>query len=143
MAISDFISTLLGAGARYVGTLIPQRRDDPATKSGDYLHMENVWSTINDILAGAECIRARGEKYLPKFPKEGRKAYERRRCHAAWRAEFEDTLRSLCSKPFAKSVTLQGDVPPQMAAFADDVDGQGNNITVFAKSVFQDAVAKG
>src|SRR5258707_11474154 len=126
MAYSSFISRLLGQGARLLPLPLfgQQQPDSPAAKSCDYLAMEHTWRTINDILDGADCIRAAGECYLPRFPKESRIAYERRRRFAAWRPEFEDSLRSLCAKPFAKPITLQGDVPPKIKAFADDVDGQ-------------------
>src|SRR5262245_41928010 len=125
---TNFIQRLLGPGARLIRDFTQRKQPDgPDAKSCDYLDMERTWCTINDILAGADCIRAAGERYLPRFVKESRQAYERRRCHAAWRPEFEDALRSLCSAPFTKPVTLQGEVPPAIEDFVQDVDGQGNN----------------
>lgn len=40
-------------------------------------------------------------------------------------------------------MSLQGKVSPKIATFADDVDGRGNNLHVFAREFFSCAVAKG
>jgi hypothetical protein len=92
---------------------------------------------IRAILDGAEAVRKGGEIYLPKFPAETDSEYKRRLCSAPWRPEFEDIQRGIVSKPFAKEVTLAGKPSDEMKAIAEDVDGRGNNLHVFAKTSFE------
>lgn len=117
--------------------------DDPSTKSSAYLAMEPKWRRIDDILAGADTIRAAGELYLPKYEDESAAEYKRRLSAAPWRPEFEDALRGLASRPFSKDVTLNEGVSEQIKAIAEDIDGQGNNLTQFAAAMFEAGIAKG
>jgi len=119
------------------------KSDDPSTPSLAHAALREDWAMIRAIRAGAKAIKEAGETYLPKFPAEDKDEYERRKKSAPWRPEFEDALRALSSKPFAKEVSLAGEPSPDMAALAEDVDGQGNNLHNFAKEVFEGGVALG
>lgn len=59
--------------------------DDPSTKSSAYQAMEPKWRRIDDILSGADTIRAAGELYLPKYEDESAAEYKRRLSAAPWR----------------------------------------------------------
>lgn len=115
----------------------------PDTPSSAYARMASLWTMIDDILAGADAIRAAGERYLPKYEGESREEYKRRLETAPWRSEFADALRGLASKPFGKEVALQGQVSANLKTIAEDVDGRGHNLHVFAGEVFDRGVAKG
>ena len=56
---------------------------------------------------------------------------------------FRAALESLAAKPFAKPVTLNGTPPKEMQTFAENVDMRGNSLTVFARKLFDEAVAFG
>lgn len=114
-----------------------------ATTSSEYDAMLPAWDLIGDILAGASVIRAKTEKYLPKYEDEGSEEYRRRVKTAPWRPEFADALRSLSAKPFGKEVALDDGAPDEIKTIAEDVDGRGNNITVFAYEAFSKAIANG
>jgi hypothetical protein len=131
-------------------------KDDPSTASGDYNAMCDGWDMISDILAGAAHIKKAGTKYLPKFQKESTSAYDLRKASAPWRPEFEDALRSLCSKPFTKTVSVNEDAPDviqgkvvddktkeRKGGLVDDIDGQGNSLHVFARDTFWHGVGFG
>lgn len=105
--------------------------------------MRDDWKMIADTLAGAKRIRQGGTTYLPQYPAESLAEYQRRLASTPWRPEFEDALRSIVAKPFANEVAFQGDVSEQMKALAEDIDGRGNNLNAFARSVFSDGVALG
>lgn len=118
--------------------------------------MSPAWDKIADILAGAISIKLAGVKYLPKFQKESESAYSLRKESAPWRPEFEDALRSLCAKPFTKVVTVDQDAPEvilgkvvndetkqRQGGLADDIDGQGNSLHVFARDTFWNGVGFG
>jgi hypothetical protein len=115
----------------------------PATRSSAYNAMLPAWQKIDAILAGAEAVRAGGVLYLPKYDGETKAEYERRRMYAPWRPEFEDALRNLASRPFQKDVTLSGSVSQRIKDIAEDIDGQGNNLTQFAAAVFKAGLARG
>lgn len=119
------------------------KKDDPSNPSSDCLAMQDDWTLIADIRAGVRAIKAKREKYLPRFVDEKHEAYKRRLAATPWRPEFVDALRNLCSKPFTKEVALQGDVPSQVKPLAEDIDGAGNNLHVFARDTFENGVAAG
>jgi len=98
---------------------------------------------VRAILDGADAVRRAGQVYLPKHPAESDDEYKRRLASAPWRPEFEDALRSISSKPFAKEVALSGDPSEEAKALAEDIDGRGNNLHVFAKDLFEDGVSLG
>lgn len=116
---------------------------DPSQPSSAYGEMAVDWGMIDDIMAGPRKIRSRGERYLPKYEAEGPEEYKRRLNSAPWRPEFVDALESLSSKPFGKEVAIAGGASKRMKVIAEDVDGRGNNLTAFARSVFRGGIAKG
>lgn len=120
-----------------------EKRDNPSTPSGAYGRMQDAWRTINDILAGPDCIRAAGERYLPKNPAEEKAEYDRRLKSAPWQPEFTDILQSLSSKPFGREIALVGKPSDRIKALAEDIDGKGNNLTAFSRPVFRGGVAYG
>lgn len=119
--------------------------NEPINKSSDYLAMQAYWAMIDVILGGAEAIRAEGEKYLPRFQNEGitenasgrrYDPYEERRKSAPFTNIYEDISRNLSSKPFAKELNLDTGTPAVYQKLAEDIDGEGNNLHVFAQDVF-------
>lgn len=116
---------------------------DPSVTSADYNAMSEAWTMIGDIRAGSRAIKSRSTTYLPAYEKESTESYNQRLAAAPWRPEFTDALQSLCAKPFSKEVALQGEVPDAIKVVSEDVDGRGNNLHVFARQSFTDAVAHG
>lgn len=117
-------------------------KPNPATPSSAYAEMSGFWDTISDILAGAEAIRAKGEKYLPKFPEETRDEFARRVKTAPWRPEFDDALAALVAKPFTREVKADASTD-EMKAFIEDVDTRGSNLTQFARGIFSGGISYG
>lgn len=129
--------------------------DDPSKTSSEYDTMKPEWEVIEDIMAGARAIRKRSTHYLPQYEKEANEEYRRRKDSAPWRPEFTDILRSLASKPFGKEVAFKGQAPDAIigtldpstkeraGGIADDIDGRGNGLTVFAREAFSQGIAKG
>lgn len=116
---------------------------DPSTPSPAHKALKDIWAMIRAILAGIGEVRAAGETYLPKYPAETTDEYSRRLAMAPWRPEFQDVVRSIASKPFAKEVSLAGDPSEDVKALAEDIDGRGNNLHVFAKTFFEEGVSQG
>lgn len=98
---------------------------------------------IRAIRNGAADVKKATTTYLPKFPAESDDEYKRRLASAPWRPEFDDALRAISSKPFSKEVTLAGEPSDEVKALAEDIDGRGNSLHVFAKTLFEDGVSLG
>ena len=113
------------------------------TPCGAYNAMRCQWSLIDDLLAGSEAMRARAATYLPKFPKEDINHYQIRVTNSSLFGAYSDTFKSICSKPFSRPVTIQGELTEPLDSIADDVDGQGNALGALAKDCFADLVNRG
>lgn len=98
--------------------------------------MADYWRMVDTIMGGAKAIRAAGELYLPKFDVESGEAYALRRKHAKFTNVYRDIVENLAQRPFGTEVSLGDDSAPDLLEFAEDVDGRGNNMHVFAGDVF-------
>jgi hypothetical protein len=143
-----WLSDLFGNGPRYItiASTSSQATGDtagPDTKSEDVACMEQKWCLIDEVLEGHDAIKRGGQRFLPRFEKESENKYKRRLHDAPWRPIVPDALENITSRPFTSPVTLSGNASPQMKTFAEDVDGQGNSLNVFARNIFDDAVSHG
>jgi hypothetical protein len=114
----------------------------PDTRSSDYEAMEPFWTMVETILGGAASMRQAGgggsnpNPYLPRFPNETLADYQYRRDNAKFTNIYAEIASSLASKPFAEEVQVAADAGDQFKALAEDIDGRGNNLHVFAGEVF-------
>lgn len=114
----------------------------PNTPSSDYLAMCDYWEAVSAILGGAKTMRAAGQKYLPKFPQEDPADYEFRRKNAKFTNVFRDIVENLAAKPFTEEVSLKdGSASERVKTLAEDIDGKGNHLNVFAQSTFFTGIA--
>lgn len=120
--------------------------------SADYMAMQKYWKKVHDIVEGADAMRAAHDDYLPKFPAEDQADYDLRWKLSKFTNIYRDIVENLASKPFEQEVTLVDPaakdnkdkpveeqvsaIPPEFETFVEDVDGSGNNITVFAADTF-------
>ena len=109
----------------------------PDEKSSDYRQMADYWEMVHTILGGAEAMRAKQHHYLPKFPNESVEDYNYRRKWAPFTNIYLDVSKNLASKPFSKETALKDGAAQSLVDLATDIDGQGNNLHVFASNLFQ------
>ena len=104
----------------------------------DIASMVPYWDKVNAIVEGQDAIKAASTDFLPKFPDESQKDYEYRLSLAKFTNIYRDTLEGLSCKPFEEEITLLGGdkIPSEMSEFVKDVDGSGNNISVFSALTF-------
>lgn len=113
-------------------------------RSPDSAAMLDYWELTDNIVDGLGALRLAGEKYMPKFADEEDKDYQFRLKSTKLTNVYRDTVEGLSAKPFQKEVELvDGDdegtkivVPPMMKEFTENVDGSGNNLTIFAGATF-------
>jgi hypothetical protein len=144
----------------------------PKTPSSDYTSMMRYWQMVEAILGGAEKLRqpvgvgvsmgiagpptppsilsnlnrdvqVGTFEYLPKFENETDGDYQRRRRNAPLTNIYSDISRNLASKPFSKTLELAEETPDQYKKLAENIDGQGNNLHVFAGETFKAGLDKG
>jgi hypothetical protein len=135
-----------------------EAKDNPSTPSLAAQRLAHDWETIRTIRKGAKAIREAGRRFLIPFPGEEDtisgdtgtfrqgvhdSEYQRRLKSAPWRPEFVDCVATLAAKPFTKEVTLAEGANTRMQAFAENIDGRGNNLHVFAKDTFEGGVSMG
>lgn len=110
-------------------------------KGKDVTAMEPYWAQVSAIVEGYDAIKKGGKDYLPQFPDEEDKDYKFRLETSKFTNIYRDVLEGLATKPFEEEISLlngkEGDVVPVDAtAFAEDVDGSGNNLSSFAALTF-------
>ena len=113
------------------------------TLSVAYLAMQYNLMLVNTLIAGTDAMRAAGELYLPREPKESKEAYDNRLSRSVLHNAFADAIQKLVGKPFSKPVTLKENTLDQIQDWTEDIDRCGNNITTFARDVFEQALADG
>lgn len=113
----------------------------PDTVSSDYEAMEPYWTKVETILGGAAAMREAGDTYLPKFPNETQADYDYRLENAKFTNIYADIVNTLASKPFGEEVGLTADTASDaLKALAEDIDGRGNHLHVFAEDCFFDGI---
>lgn len=99
--------------------------------------MVPYWDKVDAIVEGYEAVKALGPVMLPKFPDEKQTDYDFRLASSKFTNIYRDVLEGLATKPFEEEVSLIGsDIPSELMEFVEDVDGTGNNLTVFSALTF-------
>lgn len=110
--------------------------------SADHKAMSPYWDKVAAVLGGIDTLRAAGKTYLPKFPNEETKDYEYRLASARLTNVFRDIVETLSQKPFTEKLKIVEDgAPEEIVILADDIDGRGNNLHVFAAETFFEGIA--
>lgn len=115
----------------------------PASPSSAYTATEEDRRLVRDMLAGLPAVQAAREKYLTKWERETDQNYAKRLAEAAFTPLFGDLLFGLSSKPFSKELALRDEASERMKTLSEDIDGEGNNLHVFAQEVMWNGVADG
>jgi hypothetical protein len=115
-------------------------KDAPDSTSSDYDAMWPYWKKVDDILEGSDCIKHNGETYLPRFEGETDTQYKARLALATFTNIYQDIVESLAARPFAEECALSGKPSDKTKAIAEDIDGKGNNMNVFAQSTFYNGI---
>lgn len=145
--------------------------ENPNAPSSAYSEMSPAWRMVSAILAGVEALRVASSHvsvygpptpvpllsqldhgsnrsgpespYLPRFRNETNYDYDRRRRTAPLTNIYADVSDNLSGKPFAKEVELADGAGTDVEKLAEDIDGQGNSLHVFAKDWFKAGIDKG
>lgn len=108
----------------------------PDNTSADYDVSKPYLDMVETILKGTDAMREAGEAYLPQFPNETPDDYDYRRVNAKFTNVYSDIVSTLASKPFSDECQVNDDAGERIKALAEDIDGRGNNLHVFAENTF-------
>lgn len=113
-----------------------------ATTSLAYQAMQNRWWKMDTLLDGTVAMRVAGEDMAPRHEHETEPNYADRITGNVLFNMVDLTLRMWVGKPFGCQIQYTDDFASHLKPLMDDVDLNGNNLDVFARSWFRDGVAK-
>jgi len=125
--------------------MITQNKNTVDAPSAAYVAMSRHWELIDDLLGGTLAMRAAGEKWLPKEPKEENLSYGNRLNRSILFEAYKDSIDDIASKPFVKPVDVKeaDKLPERLLPMIDNCDGQGTDITQFAREIFDTCLNRG
>ena len=115
----------------------------PATTSFAWDAMMPTWDMVETLLAGTEAMRAAGSLYLPQHDEESDHNYSERLMTNILTNKFEQTVDNFVGRPFSEPVRFEDGTPDNIIELGNNIDLQGNNMTVFCRQVFREGLAKG
>ena len=104
-------------------------------KSEEVQEMAIHWNVISDLLGGTDALRSK-PIHMPQQPAESDEDYAYRLQTATVFPAFARTAGVLAGKPFSQEIILNDDVPAQIKALAQDIDGEGRSLHAFASQAF-------
>lgn len=119
------------------------KKNDVAAPRREYGAMVEDWKLIRALMGGTKAMRLEGETYLPKEEGETDRAYRNRLKRTYLYNFFKKTVEALTGKPFSKPVRRPEKLETEIDEILNDVDLRGNDLTMFAKSVFEDSLQMG
>ena len=115
------------------------------SRTDDIASMVSYWEKVSDINEGYDKIKAASTKYLPKFPDEKSEEYTFRLENTKLTNVYVDIVEGLASKPFEEEISFaegeeKSEPPQEIKDFIENVDGNGNNLTVFGSLTFYNGI---
>lgn len=112
-------------------------------RTSEIERLAKEWPMLEALVGGTTAMRDAGEKFMPKFPSEEIESHKARVRTATLFPAFRRTAAVMAAKPFAKPLTLSEDTPPDIEAWADDIDREGVNLHAFAGEMLLEALQFG
>lgn len=117
--------------------------DDPSKTLPAVEAMRQDWAIVDPLMGGTRAMREAGTELLPKWPKEDECDYKDRLSLSTLFPAYRETVKNNTGRVFAEPIVLGDDVPPVLVELTEDFDRQGNNLQVWAKSFFSQAMSHG
>lgn len=106
-------------------------------------HMRKDWLIVDALMGGTKAMRAAGRTFLPQWPKEDPIAYNDRLQLSTLLPAYSETIKNMTGRVFAEPIVIGEDVPSEIAEYLENVDNQGNNLQVWAQTLFSGSLNKG
>ena len=102
----------------------------------------NCGAKVRALMDGTDGMREAGKTYLPKFPAETEEAYAARLAQTWLFNGFRKTVRDMAGRVFAKPVEIKAG-NAKLVDWSLNIDNAGNDLSTFARRVFEDGLAAG
>ncbi|WP_055134584.1 DUF4055 domain-containing protein [Pseudomonas mediterranea] len=117
--------------------------DDPSKTLPAVDAMRQDWEIVDALMGGTKAMRAASKKFLPKWPKEEDDAYRDRLNSSTLLPAYSETVQNMTGRVFAEPIVLSDDIPESIQVYTEDIDRQGNNLQVWAQTVFSVGLSHG
>lgn len=108
-----------------------------------YLSRAPQWDRISDVLAGSDAVKRRPESYLPMLSGHRKRpaAYAAYVDRALWYGATSRTLDALIGTVYRREPQVR--LPPRLQPLVANVNGQGDTLYTFSKTVLEEVCSKG
>jgi len=106
------------------------------------LHMEML-ELPNTLMGGTEAMRAAGTVYLPQEEGESPVKYEGRLARSTLFEAYPRTIEKLVGEMFSEQIAVSEDMDEEVKEFFNDIDRNGNSVTMFCAKLMNDAIHEG
>jgi hypothetical protein len=120
-----------------------QSADRPDITHPAYDRMQKRAARCRALWGGTDDIRDGEEDYLPRLEGESDESYNFRRVLCAVTNAFKRTVKACVGLLFETRPTLGEDMPSELVAFGESVDGERKHFAVFLKELATEALIDG
>lgn len=113
-------------------------KNQPDYCNSTHSEIAEALRVVRDVSGGTKAMRAAGETYLPKEPRETPTEYRCRLERAVLFNGYLKTVQAFVGAVFKEEIVLGKDVPALIREQIEDIDLAGNHLNVFAKRHFAD-----
>lgn len=117
--------------------------DDVSIPCSQHMLMKSEWDMITALLGGTYSMRCARQNYLPQWQGEDSRSYDYRVRQSYLYNYYKRSIKALVGKPFSSPLIAPKTFPSELKDVVDDFDLQGNDITIFCKQWFEDALSYG
>lgn len=117
--------------------------DDPSKTLSAVDAMRKDWAIVDVLMGGTRAMREAGKKFLPQWPKEEADAYQARLNTSTLLPAYSETVQNMTGRVFSDPIAFADDIPEQIEEMTEDFDRQGNNLQVWAQSLFSTGLSHG
>lgn len=117
--------------------------DSPAFRNKIHRAQADAWQMLDDVYAGTDKLWERMETYFPKGVGEKPEKWRQRVRLSRFYNALEITLHGLVGLMLKKPVTLADDASPRIRELAENIDGQGTHLQVFARELAERGMLHG
>ena len=112
--------------------------------SADHEAMLPYWTDVSNVMGGIRAMRDARKLYLHKFAAEDEVQYDARHKLTRMTNVFTESASTLAAKPFQEPIRFQNEsLPDEIDQLQHNIDGRGNNLTVFASQIFLQGMVNG
>ena len=113
-----------------------------ATRSAESQEQVSEAAKARALMDGTEGMRKAAKTYLPKFDAETETDYAARLGQSWLFNGFRKTVRDMAGRVFAKPIEIEAG-PAKLVEWSANIDNAGNDLSTFARQVFEDGLAAG